>query len=326
MKILIVKPSSFGDIVQANPVLGALKRAVPGCHISWLVFDQWAGVTTLYPELDGTIVWKRKGGIRALWWVISTIRREHFDAVIDLQGLLRSAFVTLLSGAPRRIGVPGMKELAYLLVKESFPESKGLNAALRNLETVRALGYDTGKPHFNLSVPQEDRVAAAGLLESHGINSEDTIIGIVPSARGRAKQWPVMHYEDLIGKIGYEFPAVKIVLLGSVADAGLVGHSCAVDLCGQTTIPQLAALFQYCRVVVGGDTGPVHLASALGVPVITLFGGSDVDETAPIAANARVITRRESCAPCRGKPACVTEQCLLGITPFEVFSALKEHL
>lgn len=326
MKILIVKPSSFGDIIQANPVIGALKRAVPGCSISWLVFDQWSGVTALFHDLEKTIVWKRAGGIRALWWVISTVRREHFDVVIDLQGLLRSAFVTMLSGAPRRMGVPGMKELSHFLVKEPFPERKTLNAARRNLESVRALGYDVGEPHFNLVVPQEDRVAAAALLEAHGINTEDTIIGIVPSARGRAKQWPVMHYEDLIGRIGYEYPAAKVVLLGSAADAGLVGHSCAVDLCGQTTIPQLASIFQYCRTVVGGDTGPVHLASALGVPVIMIFGGSDITETAPVAANAHAISRREPCSPCRGKPSCELEQCLRAITPDEVFTVLKGML
>jgi lipopolysaccharide heptosyltransferase II len=326
MKILIVKPSSLGDIVQSGPTLAALRATYPEAAITWLVFDSFADIMPLFPGLGGVMVWHRKGGLKEYWRVLSAIRRERFDLVIDLQGLARTALLTFLSGARRKIGVPGMKELSWLLVKEVFPESRSLNAAERTLETVRFL---SGKKHdcaFGVRVPPKVAADARELLAFFSVADRDRVVALVPSARGHHKIWPVEHYRELIGLLIEAVPDIKIIILGTTADVRLIRHPGAIDLSGRTDLVQLAGVAARCNLVIGGDTGPVHLAAALGVPTIALFGGSDVRETAPVAPGARVLKKEFPCSPCRGRKKCADVRCLSAITALEVFDVVRELL
>jgi len=152
MKILIIKPSSFGDIIQANPALTAFRELYPDAQISWLVFDVWADIIDFFPDLNKKIVWKKGGGINEYLRVIREVRKQNFDLVIDLQGLLRTALIAFLSGARRKLGVPGMKEMSWLLIKEVYPEKRALNAAYRSLEPLKLISGKTFEPKFNIRV------------------------------------------------------------------------------------------------------------------------------------------------------------------------------
>ncbi|MBN1823571.1 MAG: glycosyltransferase family 9 protein [Endomicrobiales bacterium] len=323
MKILIIKPSSFGDIVQSNPVLAALKQEFPGAAVHWLVFSAWQDLLDLFPGLDGRMVWDRNGGLKEYLRVIRRVRSEKYDLVIDLQGLARTALVAFFSGAKRKIGVPGMKELSWLIVREVFPESGKINAAARALETVRYLAGKKREPVFNLAVSGQAEEAAGRLLSESGIDGRSRIIALVPSARGRAKEWPLSYYEETARMLMKEFTDARIIALGSAGDAAKLSGFGALNFAGRTDIGLLAGILKRCAVVVGNDTGPVHLASALGVPVVAVFGGSDVSETAPVAEDAVVITKNYPCSPCRGKPKCSDYGCLADIKPAEVFGAVK---
>lgn len=326
MKILVIKPSSFGDIVQSDPTLVALKEAYPSAQISWLVFDSFQDLMPLFPGVDRAIVWQKDGGIKEFRRVLHEVRAEKYDIAIDLQGLARTALLTLFSGAKKRIGAPGMKELSWLLVKQVFPKSRTMNAVERSLETVR---YLTGKKYpvkYRLQVPKDIKEFAAEMMSRFDITARDRVVGIVPTARGKHKIWPVEHYRELIGRIVEASPDTRIIILGTTDDLRLVRHSMAIDLSGRTTLLQLAGILERCSVVVGPDTGTVHLASALGVPVIALFGGSDVRETAPIGPGAKVMTKNFPCSPCRGRVKCKQYRCLADITPQEVFEAVKDTL
>lgn len=133
MKILIIKPSSFGDIIQSDPALVALRDVYPEAEISWLVFDVWSDIIDLFPEVNRKIIWKKDGGLKEYFRVINEIKKEKYDLLIDLQGLLRTAVIARLSGAKEILGVPGLKEMSWFLIKEVNPEKRSENAVLRFL-------------------------------------------------------------------------------------------------------------------------------------------------------------------------------------------------
>ena len=321
MKILIIKPSSFGDIIQSAPVAAALSRSYPGVEIKWLVFKDWEEAIGLFPDVSGRIVWDRRAGISEYFRVISEVRKERFDAVIDLQGLMRTAVIARFSDATKVIGVPGMKELSWLFGQEVFPESRNMNAVKRNLETVRYLTGKTFEPVFNLRVPVSAIETARKMLEQNGIGQNDKMIAFVPRARGEAKTWPQGYYDELAAMI-QKNNYVKIVALGAAGDGEKLNNPEIIDLTGRTSILTLAAVLSMSGAAVGGDTGPVHLAAALGVPTVAIFGGSDIGETAPINPGVTLISKHLECSPCRTRPSCKDYPCLTGIKPEEVFDAI----
>jgi heptosyltransferase-1 len=326
MKILIIKPSSFGDIIQANPVARALRLCYPEATLTWLVFDVWADVLSCFPDIDEVMIWKKTGGISEYFDIISRIRAEKFDIVIDLQGLARTGILSRLSGAPVRIGVPGLKEGAWLLEKEVYPESAGMNAALRNLETVRFL---SGKPQevaFSLSILDAVTQEADRIMQAAGITENDPLIALVPASRGKGKEWPVGHFRELLTQIFVARPNAKVLMLGGKGDFYIFSGKGSIALCGKTSLLQLFGSLKKCTVVVGPDTGPIHLAAALNVPVVVLFGGSDVHETAPMVEKISILKKEYPCSPCRGHTTCVGYPCLRDITPQEVMEALRAWL
>ena len=127
MKILIIKPSSFGDIVQALPCANALKLSYPGCEITWVVFKGWEDLISLCSDVDKTIVWDRKKGIKGFFEVLKIIRQTEYDLIFDLQGLLRSALLAKFAKGKNKIGVSGMKEFSNILIKEAYPENAKIN-------------------------------------------------------------------------------------------------------------------------------------------------------------------------------------------------------
>jgi heptosyltransferase I len=325
-RILVIKPSSFGDIIQANPVLTALKKSFPGCSVTWLVADKWQDALDLFTGLDGRIVWRRDSLPGGYIEAIKKARAGKFDLVIDLQGLARSAFMAFMSGAKKVIGVPGMKELSWMLVKEPFPKSKGMNAVYRSLESVRFLTSEKHEPEFSLSIPAAAAAAAEELLKQHGIAGGEKLVGLVPLVRGLSKQWPLEYYVELARLVKSEMNDIKMLVFGAKSVFKLPEDKAIIDLCGKTSIPVMAALMKRCKAVVGGDTGPVHLASALDIPVAVIWGGSDINETAPVGKKAHLLKKEYECGPCRTRPSCKDFQCLKDIKPAEVFEALKKWI
>ena len=247
MKILIIKPSSFGDIIQANPVLPALKQTYPDAKIYWLVFKAWAKTLDMFPDVAGKIAWDRQAGIKEYFRVLSEVRKEKFDLVIDLQGLARTALIARFSNATEIVGVPGLKELSWFCITEAFPESARINATKRNLETVRYLTGKTFEPVFNIKVPQASVNEARELLAKNGVQNKEEFIVFIPAARGEAKTWPAGYYDELAAKIQNK----KIVILGAEGDGKLLKNKKIIDLSGKTDIKTLAGVLSLSKAVVG---------------------------------------------------------------------------
>ncbi|MDR1695512.1 MAG: glycosyltransferase family 9 protein [Endomicrobium sp.] len=302
MKILIIKPSSFGDIVQALPCANALKLAYPGCEITWVVFKGWQDLISLCPDIDKTIVWDRKKGIKGFLEALKTVRQTGYDAVFDLQGLFRSALLAKFSESKNKIGVSGMKEFSGILIKEAYPENSKINATLRNLKTI---SYFT----------KRDFPAKANLkVESGAAVTGGNYISLVPFARGGGKDWSIENYLSLINLISAKFPDLKITVLGSKSDYGKIKSGKVTDLCGKTDIKRLAQVLAGAKAAVGADTGPMHLSSVLQTPSVFIFGASDINETAPYIGRFSLLANKQN------------PEDLDKITPEEVFAEVEKWI
>lgn len=322
MKILIVKPSSFGDIIQANPILQAIKSKWKDSSVDWLVFTQWKQVVKLFPNVTSIKCWDRKGGLKAFFETLKDCKKENYDLVIDLQGLLRSAIFCKLLNAKQKIGVSGMKELSWLFIKEPYKRNKNENAVIRNLNSLSYITKEQYTPTFNISV----NVVPYDILKEFNIESNDKIVAFVPFSRGKTKTWNSDNYITLANMIKAENKNVKIVVLGSHQDYGKIKSSNIIDLCGKTDIEQLAGILSICEFAIGADTGAMHLANAIGIKNAFIFGGSDIKETAPYGNNSKIISLNLSCSPCRGKCKFDKENCLQDIKPNKVFESVKQWI
>jgi ADP-heptose:LPS heptosyltransferase len=325
MEILIIKPSSFGDIVQALPCANALKQYYSGCRISWVVFSNWESVLKICSDVDEIIVWDRKKNLRGFFETLKQTRRIKYDLIIDLQGLFRSAFLAKLSSAKIKIGVPKMKEFGNFLVRQVYSENKLMNATLRNLETVRFLTGKTFNPKVNLKLSSVSKRKAEHILkkEVHKfcnskknnsmledlddqmigfccnkiqqkvLKSFENFISLLPFARGKGKDWSISNYHKLIDLIVKEY-GMRIVVLGAVESFGKIQSSKIVDLCGKTTIEELASILSKSKIAIGADTGPMHLASVLQIPSVFIFGASNVNETAPCIGQFSLILNKDN--------------------------------
>lgn len=322
MKILIVKPSSFGDIIQANPMLQAVKTKWKDCLVDWLVFTQWKQVVELFPNIHNIKCWDRKGGIKAFFKALKECNKENYDLVIDLQGLLRTAIFCRLLKSKQKIGVSGMKELSWLFLKEPYKRDKNENAVMRNLNSLSYITKEKYVPCFDIKTDK----SLNNILQEYGIIKDDKIVAFVPFSRGKTKTWDTNNYIVLAEEIKKSNRNIKIIVLGSKQDYGKIKSENIVDLCGKTDIKKLAQILSICEFAVGADTGAMHLANAIGIKNLFIFGGSDIKETAPYGNNAKVITANLSCSPCRGKCKFNKEKCLEQIKPDKVFESIKEWI
>lgn len=322
MKILIVKPSSFGDIIQANPILQAIKTKWKDCSIDWLVFNQWKQVVELFSNVDNIKCWDRKGGLKSFFEILKDCSKENYDLVIDLQGLLRSAIFVKLLKAKQKIGVSGMKELSWLLVKEPYKRNKKENAVIRNLNSLSFITKEKYSPIFDISIKDIPH----NILNSNGITKDDKIVAFVPFSRGKTKTWNSDNYVELSKMIKNFDSAIKIIVLGSQKDFGKIKSKDIIDLSGKTNIKELAEILSICRCAIGADTGSMHLANAIGIKNVFIFGGSDINETSPYGQNSIILSANLSCSPCRGKCKFDKEKCLDLITPNKVFESVKQWI
>ena len=322
MKILIVKPSSFGDIIQANPIIQAVKSKWKDSLVDWLVFKQWKQVVELFPDINNIKCWDRKGGIKAFFEVLKECNKENYDLVIDLQGLLRSAIFCKLLKAKQKIGVSGMKELSWLFLKEPYKRDKNENAVIRNLNSLSYITKEKYEPHFKIKTDY----IPFDILDKCKIKKEDKIVAFVPFSRGKTKTWNTDNYIVLANMIKSVNKDVKIIVLGSQQDYGKIVSENIIDLCGKTTIKDLVGIFPVCNFAIGADTGAMHLANAIGIKTVFIFGGSDIKETAPFGTNSTVISANLSCSPCRGKCKFDSEKCLERIKPNFVFESIKQWI
>jgi heptosyltransferase I len=335
-RILLIKLSALGDVIQTLPTLEAIREAYPQAEMSWLVEEAAAPILADHPALDILLVSRRRSWLaawrqldtwRELQGLVQTLRRQQYDLVIDLQGLLKSAFWTFLARSPRKVGFDRTREYSYLALTERLPPyNPDEHAVRRYLRLAQYLGAAGEPVRFRLALP-----AGTGQdLESLWREKSGPLIVMHPGTRWPTKHWPPESFASLADSLIAERQA-RVVFTGSPADRALIAHirsqmtSPATDLSGRTDLKALARLFYQADAAVTTDTGPMHLAAAVGTPVAAVFGPTAPWRTGPLGRQHRVIRTDLVCSPCFQRH-CAAPECLTGLKVTEVHTALSEIL
>ena len=336
MKILILKPSSLGDVVQALPVLRLIKCHQPENQVWWWVDSNLAPLLEDDPELTGVVRFERRGWESPrrwleLWRTLRWMRAQQFDWVIDLQGLARSGTIAWLANGQRLVGLDEPREGArgyydFIVRRASFHT----HAADWYLAVLPVLGVPVTSEFKWL--PERPAVAAA-IREKWAVNS-DPWLAVLPGARWENKRWPVEHFAEVLRRVVARHPDLRFVILGSNADQTL-GESLArvapersLDLTGATSLPEMVEWLRLSRLVLTNDTGPMHVAAALGKPLVALFGPTEPHRTGPYGQLENVLRHHLPCAPCL-KSHCrwpKPMECLTAISPESVTAAMEQKL
>lgn len=330
-RILLVKLSSFGDVIHALPTLEALRAAFPEGHITWLVEEAYAPLLAGHPALDQ--VWplpRLRLSPRSMFpglpdWlrVFRLLRRQPLDLVIDLQGLLKSALWVALARSPRKVGYNGTRELSYLALTERLkPYDPEAHAVWRYLNVARHLGAPEAPPRFRLG-----HLLSEQARQSAQIFPRPYVV-LHPGARWPTKLWPVACWarlaEWLCGR------NLAVVLTGSPGDLSLARAIVAeskvpiFNLAGRTPLPQLAVVLKEAAFAVTTDTGPMHLAAALGTRVVSLFGPTAPWRTGPFGEGHQIVRLGLDCSPC-SRRNCPEPRCLREL-PVAVVAAACDNM
>ena len=342
-RILIVKPSSLGDIIHSLPVLWALRKIYPDAYLGWVVKEAWQDVLADNPLIDHLIILKKgASGIRS---AIRETRSLRFDTAIDLQGLFRSGIITFFSGATERIGFSNARELAPVFYNNKVIVSPGkLHAVDRYMLTVSAITCpqiplnpplikgESRKLEFPLFFNIEDAEWVKQFLLENNLSDMKPLIAINPSARWIKKRWPAVSYSALINQLIKELKA-GIIIVGSKDDVPIANeisslvHEKIGIATGKTSIKSLAALLTRVNLLITNDSGPMHIAAALGTPVVALFGPTDPKLTGPYGRGHVVIRKNLDCSPCLRRPCTEGKPlCMETITAEEVEKAVRATL
>ena len=333
-KILFIQTAFLGDVVFSTALLRAVAALYRGAEITLLASPRGGGILEGDSEVARVVLFDKGGaerGAAALWRLGRTLRSEKYDIVVSPHRSLRSAILARLSGAPLRVGFrdPWSRWAYNAAVPYPAGEARPYR---RELSLLRGLGGDQllGGPRLELSA--ERRSEGERLLESRGIAAGDTLVALVPGTVWPTKKWPLENFRELARRLTEE-RGVRVVVVGGPSEAEKGARIAeipgVVNLAGETALSGLPALLARCAVVVAGDTGPLHAAMALDVPVVALFGPTD-DRQFEFGAGDACLTVPLHCRPCRphGSADCPVGdwQCLPGIDAGRVEKAVLEAL
>lgn len=348
-RVLIVRLSAIGDVVHVLPALAALRRAMPDAHLAWIVESLSAPLLEGHPMLDELIVyprarWRRQGYLRSLAGdarrFFGEMRRRRFDVAIDFQGLTKSAIIPWLSKIPTRIGYGGDdgREISrWFYTARPTPPDEIRHVVHRNLYLLTALGVTAPALEFLFPDFSAEREQVSRLLEEQGIGADERLVLLNPGAGWETKRWPAEYFGRLAARIARDLGRSVLLTWGPGEEALIeqaLGEVPAdvrphVHRAPRTTLREFVALLDRCLVMVGGDTGPVHLAAARGVPVVAIYGGSDPKRNSPLGHKlVRVLDNPEvECYPC-WQVRCDNPppRCLTTIAPETVLQAIRETL
>jgi lipopolysaccharide heptosyltransferase II len=335
LKILILKPSSLGDVIQALPVLRLLKLHLPKSEIYWWIDSALAPLIEGDPDLAGLLLFERKRWGHPQHWpeMIRSIRRmrqQQFDWVIDLQCLARSAAFAWLADGQRLIGLDEVREGARGFYDQAVRRASFHTHAVDwYLAVLKPLGVPVH--HRFTWLPERPDHAAA--LQAKWPLTPARWIALQPGARWDNKRWPADSFSEVVRTLAREIPEVRFAILGGRDDQA-VGQSIALaapgnclNLCGQTTLPEMIEWVRRCELMVTNDTGPMHVAAALGKPIVALFGPTEPRRTGPYGQTEDVLRLPHlPCSPCMTDHCTYSRpnECLKGIAPQAVLERVRQ--
>lgn len=333
--ILIVKLSAIGDVIHALPVAHALKRQYPEVHITWIVEKTAYDLLTNNPDIDDIIIFEKskfktvRGLIKHLPRLREKFTSRHFDIALDLQGLFKSAAISAVSGAKRRIGYCNMREGSNLISIPICGRNQNGHIVDRYLDVIRSIGCSVEEINFPIYITETEKARAIAIASQSGLKTDEQYVILAPSTNWPTKCWPIEHFAVLANKLYSK--GIRSAIIGSASDAALVAKVLksahhVLDLTGKTTLKELAYLIERASLFVGGDTGPMHLAVAMKTPVVALFGPTDAARNGPYGNSHTVLTSPVPCAGCWKRNCPKTFICMENISVDSVYEAIIEKL
>jgi heptosyltransferase I len=316
MRILIVRLGALGDIVHGLPVAATLRERFPDAGIDWLVDARHAAVLDLVPIVDRAIAidGRRAGGLIA---GVRRLRRERYDAAVDLQGLIKSAALARLSGASRVIGFARghlREKAASLFYSERCEAPAGRHVVDKNLSVLAAFGIADRRRRFPVAEPRSTVAEAVGQRVARG--DVDGYALVNPGAAWPNKRWPAERFGEVAAGLLARHRLLPVVLWGPgeepTAARVVASSNGAAVLAPPTGIGDVLALSRGARLMVSGDTGPLHLAGAVGTPLVAIFGPTDPRRNGPWEADDISLSRFGDCVchyqrRCRRSRACIED-------------------
>ncbi len=352
-RLLLARLSAHGDVIHTLPLLAAIKRSDSSVYVGWLVEASAASLLENHPLIDRLHVVQRKRWLamarNPLNWpqvfqeiaeLLSSLRASGYEASLDVQGLLKSAIWPFLAGIPKRYGFQKAREQADMLYTHRLApveiRDHTRKAVDQFLDLARAIGCPDARlmePEFVLPpVSEASRHKIAHLLA--GRDKSHPLVVLAPFTRWESKHWRSAHWRNLLEMLRKQ--NVSVALLGASSDqtmaqamfAGLLEGAGVYNLIGKTDWPDLYALFEESRVLIGLDSAPLHIANAVGIPfVIGLYGPTAPGRTGPIGSRQLTLTAGVDCQPCFEHHCPLkTDACMHQLMPEQVFAAIQNQL
>ncbi|MGM0601836.1 MAG: lipopolysaccharide heptosyltransferase I [Bacillota bacterium] len=343
-KILITRLSAIGDVIHALPAAYAVRKKYPDAQIDWLVEDKSYPLVTLNPYIDNIIIlprkeWnsirKNKGflqAIKSFTAFFKKMRKEQYDIFLDLHGLFKSAFAGFLIKADLRLGPADGRELStfFYQAKIDIPDKK-MHQVERALHLASAVGIETEEINYGLIISDVLNNNIDIVFNTYRIPEKKKLVVINPFTTWESKNWYLERYFELAEKLIDD--GHYIIFTGSKKDRKKIeafekkDSNNYVNLAGKTSLKELAAVYKRADLYIGGDTGPTHLAAALGVKVISLMGPTDPDTHGPYGRGNTVIQDNSlECIGCWQRSCSRDKKCMKLITVEQVLRIAKKKL
>jgi heptosyltransferase I len=342
-KILILKFSALGDVVHTLPVAATIRKSLPNSHIVWMVEERFQDLLIDNPDIDEIIplrtkVWRKnwnRQSIREILDTLKILRKHKFDLVLDFHGLLKSGIIAKLSGAPTRTGFHAKnckEKISALFTNQKAPYIAGglhvVDMYLKVLQT--ALGKIEEIKLFPLHIPDDMDTQITHFWDQNPDMTRRPIVGINPGAGFESKQWELDRFAKLADRISEEL-GYSILLTWGPGEEHKVQQ--IADNMKQkswvappTSILESIALYKRMALLVSCDSGPLHLAAAIGKPTVSIFGPTDPARNGAYGVNHEAVYKVLACSFCWKKTCPLgTQECMKQVTPDEVFEAVKSR-
>jgi len=331
MKILMRGPNWVGDAVLAIPAMKAVRERFPSAEITLLVRPWVAGIFRSAPFIDHLWSEPRPSGVLDWLRVTASIRKNRYDVALLFPNSFESAVMIFLGRVPKRVGY-ATDGRRWLLTNQLRPASGKRHQVHYYLDLAAALSANIARPSIEISATPEEKAQAAKLLVSHGIKPDRRYLVLNPGAAyGSAKRWGEDGFATAGDALAEELD-IDVVIVGSATEQSLAEtiqkkmRSRVAVLNGRTSLETLIGVISQAALVLTNDSGPMHIAAALGVPTVAIFGATDDAVTGPIGARTRVVRQPVECSPCLLRECPIDHRCMTRVSAESVCHAAREIL
>ena len=327
--ILVVKLSAIGDVIHALPVSYAIKETFPDAHLTWVVEPPAYDLLKMNPCVDEIILFEKKkfksfsGFIKSFFPFRKELQQKSYDAVLDLQGLFKSAAIAFFAQSNIKLGICNMRELSNKVSTPVIGEHAQGHIVERYLDTARAIGCRVDKVVFPIEISAEESLKAIEIMMQAGLDESKPYVVFAIGANWNNKRWRTEFFAEL-GDWLYSLKVTPVIIGGGQTDFSRASDIYdlmqlpPVNLVNKTNLPQLAYVIKKSRLVIGGDTGPVHLAAGLGIRTLMLMGPTDANRNGPYGQIQNAIEVDRDCKGCWKRACPKREDCLEKISVKQV--------